>query len=441
MYRAGQALALGRVPDTVTHARRVLDLAPEDDHLRRGAAAALLGLATWASGDLEAAHRSYADGMAHLQRAGNISDAVGGALALADIRIAQGRLRGAMRTYERGLQLAAEHGAPRLRGTADMLVGLSALYREYDDLPAAAQHLQRSLEQGEHTGFPQHRYRWRVAMARLREAQGDLDGALVLLQEAERLYVSDFYPNVRPVAALTARVWVVQGRVGDALDWAGERGLSVEDDLSYLREYEHLTLARVLLARGQGDRAGGSLRVAAGLLERLRRAADEGRRTGSLIEVLVLQALAHRMRGDLPAALASLERALALAEPEGYVRLFADEGPPLAALLARAAGQGIAPTYVRRLLAASGPAGDRPPAGQALIEPLSERELDVLRLLGTDLGGPDIARQLMVSPNTMRTHTKSIYSKLGVNSRRAAVRRAEELNLLSRSPPSAAVST
>ena len=134
MYRAGQALALGDVPDTVKYARRVLDLVPEDDHLLRGAAAALLGLAYWTSGDLEAAHRSYADGMASLQKAGYISDAVGGAIALADIRIAQGRLREAMRTYERALQLATEHGDPVLRGTADMYVGMSELHREHNDL-------------------------------------------------------------------------------------------------------------------------------------------------------------------------------------------------------------------------------------------------------------------------------------------------------------------
>src|SRR5258708_33608794 len=110
---------------------------------------------------------------------------------------------------------------------------------EGNDLNAAMQHLLRSKELGEHTGLPQNRYRWRVAMARIREAEGDLAGALDLLHEAERLYVSDFFPNVRPVAALVTRVWVAQGRLGEALDWAHAQGLSVEDDLSYLREFEH----------------------------------------------------------------------------------------------------------------------------------------------------------------------------------------------------------
>jgi len=432
VYRAALALARGDVPGTVTHARRALDLLVEDDHLGRGAAAALVGLAAWTTGDLEAAHRSYADCMASMQRAGHLSDVLGCAITLADIRIVQGRLGEAMRTYEQALRLAQGQGGPVLRGTADMHVGMSALHRERGDLEAARQHLLWSQEQGEHTGLPQNRYRWQVAMARIREAEGDLPGALDLLDEAERLYVGDFSPNVRPVPASTAQVWVAQGRLADALGWARQQGLSVEDDLSYLREFEHVTLARVLLARHTVTRAEVSLDEAIELLERLLRAAEDGGRTGSVVEILVLQALAHQLRGDVPAALVPLERALELAEPEGYVRRFVDEGSPMAVLLESAAEQGIAPSYVRRLLAAFVKPEISPTADQGLVEPLSGRELDVLRLLGSDLGGPEIARELIVALNTVRTHTKSIYAKLGVNNRRAAVRRAEELGLLSR---------
>jgi LuxR family maltose regulon positive regulatory protein len=413
----------------MTYARRVLDLVPEDDHLRRGSAAGFLGLAYWTSGDLEAAYRSYAECMARVQKAGHRSDAIGCAIALADIRMAQGRLREAMRTYERGLQLAKEQGAPVLRGAADMYVGMSELHREQNDLPAAMQHLLRSKELGEHTGLPQNRYRWRVAMARIREAEGDLDGTLELFGEAERLYVGDFFPYVRPIAALVTRVWLAQGRVGEALGWARERGLSAHDDLSYLREFEHITLARVLLARYQSERRDGSMLEALGLLERLLQAAEEGKRTGSVIEILVLEALAHQAQGDIPAALVPLSRALSLAEPEGYIRIFVDEGPPMVHLLEAAAKHGIAPNYVRHLLTATASAEDRTPVTQVLLEPLSERELQVLRLLGTAMSGPEMAGELVVSLNTLHTHTKNIYSKLGVNNRRAAIRRAEELEL------------
>jgi LuxR family transcriptional regulator, maltose regulon positive regulatory protein len=425
VHRAGHALVLGNVAKTVEYARRALELAAEDDQVGRGSAAALLGLASWPSGDLETAHQSYASARDSLQRAGHISDVLGCTIALADIRVAQGRLREAMRTYEHALQFATERGAPVPRGTADMHVGMSELYREQNDLHAATQHLLTSQELGEHTGLPQNPYRWQVAMARIHAAGGDLDGARDLLDAAERLYVGDFFPNVRPVSALKARVWVAQTRLDEARDWARERGLSVADDLSYLREYEHITLARILLARRSIGEAGE-------LLERLLRAAADGARTGSVIEILVLQALALQMRDDTPAAaLVPLERALTLAEPEGYARIFVDEGVRMAGLLHAAEQRRIAPAYSRQLLSAFDAPGDRPPVSQALVEPLSERELDVLRLLGTDLDGPEIARHLTVSLSTVRTHTRNIYSKLGVNNRRAANRRAEELDLLS----------
>jgi LuxR family maltose regulon positive regulatory protein len=431
MYRAGQALMLGDVAGTMTQARRALDLAGADDHVGRGAAAALLGLARWAMGDLDAAHRSYADGMASLQKGGHRSDVVSGAIALADIQVAQGRLTAAMSTYERGWQAASELAAPVRRGVADLHVGMSEVLRERNDLDAALQHLLTSKDLGEHAGLPQNRYRWPVAMARIREAEGDLSGALDLLDEAERHYVSDFFPAVRPIPAVRARIWATQGRLGEALAWVRERSLSADDDLSYLCEFEHITLARVLIARDTAERAEQSAHEVAGLLERLLSAAEAGRRTGSVIEILVVQALAHQARGDVPAALAPLERALGLAEGEGYVRTFVDEGAPMAFLLRAAAKQGTAPKYLRRVVAAVDRTGDIRPVHQGPIDRLSARELDVLRLLGTDLAGPEIARQLFVSLNTVRTHTKNIYAKLGVNNRRAAVGRAEDLHLTS----------
>jgi LuxR family maltose regulon positive regulatory protein len=442
LARAGLALAEGDLPATVEYAQQVLDLAPEDDELTRGGAAGFLGLAAWTSGDLETAHRTYAQGMASLHKAGNIADAINGAITLAAIRIAQGRLREAMRTYERALQLANSQSAPLLRGTADIYVGMSELERERNDLQAATQYLLRSQELGEHVGFPQNRYRWRVAMARIQEAQGDLSGALDLFDEAERLYMSDFSPNVRPIAALKTRVWLAQGRLAEALDWAREQVLSANDELSYLHEFEHITLARVLLAQYTSNRAENSILDAKGLLQRLLQAAEAGERTGSIIEILILGALAHQMQGDIPAALVPLERALRLAEREGYIRLFVDEGVPMANLLQDALAHGTMPGYVEKILAAfperleardlrhAAQAAGLKTQASALVEPLSERELDVLRLLGTDLSGPDIARELMVSLNTLRTHTKNIYDKLGVNNRRAAVHRAEELKLL-----------
>jgi LuxR family maltose regulon positive regulatory protein len=339
------------------------------------------------------------------------------------------------------LQHASEHNEHVQQVIAHLYLGLAMLNHEMGDQEAAAQHLQKSSELGEQSTLPDWPYRWCLARAQLKETWGDLEAALDLLDEAKRLYVRNPVPDIRPIEALKARVYVRQGRLPEALDWVHERSLSVDDELSYLREFEHITLARVLIAEYKSNRAERSVLQAIGLLERLLKAAEDRRRMGSVIEILVLQALAHQAQGNIPLALAPLERALALAEPEGYVRIFVDEGAPMAALLKRMKAEDeIIMEYVRKLLAAFadkefypfGSAQDKPSSlsPQPLVDPLSEREYEVLKLLTTELSGPEIAKELMVSMNTIRTHTKNIYSKLGVNSRRDAVKQAKELKLL-----------
>jgi LuxR family maltose regulon positive regulatory protein len=426
IYRAGLALTLGDAAETVTQARLALEVAQPDDHVRRGAAAALLGLAAWGEGDLDAAYAAYGECSASLLHAGYVADVLGCATTLADIRITQGRLREAVQVYERAMRLAADQAAPVMRGVPDLHVGMSAIFAERGDLATAKDHLLRARAAGELEGMPRFRYRYRVAEATVREAEGDAEDALRLLDEAEHDYVADFAPDVRPIAGLRARLRLRQGDVDGALAWARDRGLSATDDLDYLHEHDHVTLARCLLARRRGSP--GSPDAASALLNRLLVAAEAGGRTGTVIEVLVLLAIARRSIGDEHAAGVTLDRALRLAEPEGHFRLFADEGPSLEPLLRAAARHHTAPRLVRRLLSSiSGQDGIAlGPDPSAAIEQLSDREREVLRLLRTELTGPEIARQLVVSLNTVRTHTKNIYAKLGVTNRRAAVLRAGE---------------
>jgi len=432
IHRAGLARLQGDVDGTIAHARRGLELVGEDDHVARAAAEALIGLACWSRADLDAASRWYEDAMADLEYAGYLPDVVGCSIALSDMRLAQGRLGEAQRVLEKGLALATRPGGPVLRGAADMHVGLSAVLRERDDLAAAADHLAQGRALGEANGLPQNPYRSRVAAALLRRAEGDLDGALELLDEAALRYDGDFSPEVRPVAALRARVLIAQGKLAEAQAWARDRGLAAADDLDYLREFEHITLARLLLAEGARDRSDALMSAAGELLERLLRDAEAGGRSGSAIDILTVQSLVTHARGDSAGAMTALDRAIVLAEPEGYIRAFIDEGPPMLALLKLAAKDRTASGYVRRLLARAVADTGVPAVTQPLVEPLSERELEVLRLLESDLDGPEIARELTVSLPTVRTHTSNIYAKLGVTNRRAAVRRATELGLLSR---------
>ncbi len=430
--RAYHAGALGDVSGSVRHARRALDLLPEDEPLWRGAAASLLGLAHWADGDLEAAYRFIADGMESLRMAGDATQSLSGAFILADIRTAQGRLREAERIYERALKLAEDHDENAPPGLADLYVGMAEVRLERGDLEAASRCLQKSGELGERGGISENRYRWYVAKSRIERARGDLDAALDLLDEAQRVYVRSPDPETRPISALKTRVWIRQGRLDEASDWARERGLSDRDDLAYLREFEHITLVRVLIARYKNERKEHLVRNATELLDRLLEAAEKGRRTGSVVEILVLKALASQAGDDVPDALACLARALALAEPEGYIRTFVDEGVPMARLLTEAANRGIAPVYTEKLLAAfdSVPRRGEGESHPSLAEPLSGRELEVLRLIARGLSNREISERLFLAVITVKGHNRNIFRKLGVRRRTEAVARARELGLL-----------
>ncbi len=428
------ALALGDSASTVRYGRQALTLIPEDDYHQRGTPAALLSLAAWASGDLEEAYRSMNEALISYHKAGNVMFAITGTYILADIRLAQGRLREAIRVYDQALQLAEAQGKPPLRGTADLHLGISELHRQRGDLAAADHHLLKSKALSEQAALPRWQERWFLAQARLKEVAGDLYGAVALLDEAERLHVRGPVPDLRPVAALKARVWAAQGNLGEALAWAAEHDLAFDDALSYLREFEHITLARIFIAQFRHGRDEQALQQAVTLLARLLAAAEAGGRTGSALEILVLQALAYEVRGETDRALAPLARALTLAEPEGYVRLFVDEGAPMEKLLATAVSQGIVPGYAGRLLASfNAETNSRESvhsAAQPLVEPLSERELEVLQLVAEGLSNREIAGRLFLALPTVKGHNRNIFSKLQVSRRTEAVARARELGIL-----------
>ncbi len=348
-YRAG---VLGDLPGIMEHAQQALDLLPEDDHLWRGAAAALLGMAHWISGNLEAAAQSITEGAASLQMSGDLSSVVGAKFLLADIKVAQGRLRKALRICEQMLQLATEQESV-VQGTADLHTMLAEIYIAQNELESAAQQLSISQELGDLAELLEMRHRWPIARAQIKETQGDLDSALDLLDEAERLYIGGPAPDARSISALKARVWLRQGRLNEALAWVQEQNLSPDEDLHFLREFDHITLARILIAQHQHDQSDDALQDASALLERLRQSAEAGGRTGNFIEILILQALAHETQGNNSAALSSLKYALTLAESEGYVRVFINEGQPIKELLQRMKIEGERPNaYVYKLLTA-----------------------------------------------------------------------------------------
>ncbi len=426
VYRAATAQARGDVDATVAHGRRALDLAEPVDHASRAAGAGFVGLAAWAAGDLETAVDTFSEAVASLHAAGLIADELGATVVLGNMWLARGSPVEARRLYERALAIADERAGPVLSTVGDVHVGLADVFREQGDLVEAAQHLELARELGDRASLLENRHRWRTTMAGLLRAEGDLDGTVAMLDQAEALFLPGYFPDVRPIAAVRARVRIAQGRLDDARSWARDCGVAETDAADYLAEFDQLTLARLRIAEG---RPADALAAVDGAIA----AAEALRRRGSVVEARVVKALALDAGGEAVAAAAELTTALELGIPVGYRRVFLDEGEPMTRLLA-AVGRNAPPEladHIDELLVA---AAERPtvrtPALTPSGEELSEREHEVLRLLATELTGPEIARQLFVSINTLRTHTKHIFTKLDVNTRRAAVHRAADAGLL-----------
>ncbi|MCB0140814.1 MAG: hypothetical protein KDE50_12985, partial [Caldilineaceae bacterium] len=432
----------GDLDATVVHGQRALRLLPPESHLQRGQASALLGLVYWARGELDKAYHFLTTGMASLEKTDNHSFALSGTYGLADIRIAQGRLREARQIYRQALQrVASTHDYTQNEavpvGAAELHLGLSELHMLLGELQTAQQEWQKSAALSEHAALPTWPYRAALMQARMAIHQGELDNALAALDQAAQRYFRGPVPDVRPIAAWRARVWIMQARFTEALGWAHEQGLTVDDELSYLREFEHMTLARLLIAQYGRQDGTRTLADAQRLLARLLQAAQAAARMGSVIEILVLQALAHQAQAKILAALQSLEQALLLAEPEGYVQTFVGEGEPMAQLLATAAARGILSAYTAKLLAffpngggTSWASANDAKQPSAMVEPLSERELEVLELIAQGLSNREISQRLYIALSTVKGHNRVIFGKLQVQRRTEAVARARALGLV-----------
>jgi LuxR family maltose regulon positive regulatory protein len=419
--------SLGDVPGSLEHARRALALVPEGDHEGRITGYALVALALWGRGELEDAHGTFSKALAEMRTCGRDLDAVRGMFVLGDIRAAQGRLRDAQSAYERGLDFANEVESSTSAETDELHLGLSELHREWNDLASATHHLEVLARLAERSTYKGNGLRWRTAMARVREASGDPNGALQLLSEAEQHERRDPLPRVRPIPARKARVLIAQGRMDEVARWVIEAKLSVDDDVTYVREFEHITLARLLLLTSAPD--------AIRLLERLKASARTGGRTGSVIEILVLESLAQQALGNARGALDHLGEALSLAQPEGYLRVFLDEGSRMRDLLKSATARGLAGAYTPHVLAAfdaprPAPVAASPTTANGAATPLTSRELEILRLIAGGLRNQEIADQLRISAPTVKRHIANAYGKLGVGHRTEALARAAELKLL-----------
>jgi LuxR family maltose regulon positive regulatory protein len=310
-------------------------------------------------------------------------------------------------------------------------INMGEVMREWNDLDAALHHVLKGIELGQPGGDLRAITIGHFALARVYQAQGDMERSDQAIQQAAQFaQQSNITWLISKVAAYQARLWLARNNLSAAVRWTQQCGLNLGDQIGFQREGEYAILARVIIAQKKPDEA-------LKLLEWLLGVTETTGLMGSVIEILALQALALELQGDTAEATAKLERALSLAEPEGYIRLYIDEGPPMAVLLQRAASRGIAPHYVSQLLAAfpgshleTQIVNHKSKIGN-LIDPLSERELEVLQLIADGLSNREIAQELIIAPGTVKVHIKNIYSKLDVHNRTQAAARARELNLLS----------
>jgi LuxR family transcriptional regulator, maltose regulon positive regulatory protein len=440
LVRAMVARNYGDAEHTTAFSQQALTQLGEGDWLLGHFARYYLAMADWLRGRLVEAEQALT-GLAAEQQA-----ASGRYLAplyrdLGQVQHARGHLGAALRTYQNALGIASEAGRP-LPPAGIAHVGMAEIRYERGELDAALDHATQAVTLSRQLGWTRQLAASLATLAWIRHARGDRAGALAAIGEAERVELSPAVVGLlNPLPALRARLALAHDEVADVARWVQQRGLGIDDEPSYPREREYLVLARVLLAQQAPQRA-------LGLLERLHAQAAAQGRTGSVIEVRTLQALALDAGGDRAGALGALAEALTLGAPEGYLRVFVDEGQPMAALLHQLLGgrrqqrpgavDAIPREYLARLVDAFEQAGlpIRPHVGRGgvvvagLVEPLTARELEVLGLLAAGAPNRAIAGQLVVTPETVKKHLSHLFDKLGVTNRTQAVARARELGLL-----------
>jgi LuxR family transcriptional regulator, maltose regulon positive regulatory protein len=441
----------GNLAHSITLSRLALELLPEAQANLRSVALLNAARVYLVSGHVTSVNeRLLLEAITQIRTLGNQVAIMTSLTNLARLQTLQGRLRQATTTYAEAIQVAPGPEVLRaLIGSLAYYAGLGDLLREQNDLDEAERLLAQGLDAATQLFDADLVALCYRALARLKQARGDYVGAIETLDEfAQLAHQRKFFETlITQGAATQARLQLAQGDLVAAIRWVDERDLPVDGESSYPHELAYLTLIRVRIAQGRHNPAGSYLHEALRLLAWLLRAAEVGERIGSVIEILILRALALQAQGDSNGAVTALERALLLAGAEGYVRLFVDEGAPMTELLLQAAASGLAPNYVGKLLAAF-PAEEqesRPGAGEQkvassplpphplapeLIESLSVRELEVLHLVAAGQSNQEIAQALFLSVGTVKKHLNNIFGKLDVNSRTQAVALARELQLL-----------
>ena len=433
--RAFSAFYRGDTDEIIQQAELALEILPETETAWRSTAIHVLGDAYDFSGQMGEAYLSRVEAVEVSRSSPSKIAALIANLKLAIVLRHQGRLVQVQEICRQQRQTAEQNGIGKTDAAGWLLAICGEVLAETNDLEGALQQAQKGVELVEPGGDLAILSWSYICLTRILFSMGNYAQAGEVLRKMAHATQNAQVPPLilDHLPAWLARIWLAEGELETASQWAATSGLDPGQEVTYLHEMSLIVLARVLIAEGRMDEA--DL-----LLQNLREAAQAGGRTSREIEILTLQALSRQAQGETDQALTTLERALNLAEPGGLIRSFVDEGPALAGLLYEALARGIAPAYTRQLLAAF--PETEPQNAEVLpaqsseyewIEPLSEREIEVLQLIAEGLTNPELADRLYLSLNTVKVHTRNIYSKLGVNNRTSAVARARALGILSHS--------
>jgi len=423
----------GDMLSVIEFSRLALDFLPEKDLIWRYLTAIAMGDAYSHLGDMKAAHDIRTETVKVWKATGNIYWKLVASLKLATTLRNQGQLQAAIEIYQQQMNVANEFGLSQIRAISWLLGSWAEVLAEINELETATRLTEKALEVVKHGWDEAVIALGCMCLMRILFSKEEISGASELIKKMEKIALESQAPPwwaKKMIAAWQVRVWLVQDKLEPAAQWVKEREAHLDGEILFVDEIENIVLARVFIAQGRLDEA-------INLLQQLFEAAQTGGRISKGIEILILQSLVYQAGDDTDQAVIVLEKALRLAKPGGFIRVFVDEGPPMARLLYEALSRGIAPDYVQKLLAAfpvekSEPVHQPHPQSPVSewVEPLSDRELEVLQLIAAGLSRQEIAAQLVLSLNTVKTHARNIYGKLGVNNQMLAVGKARTLGLL-----------
>jgi LuxR family maltose regulon positive regulatory protein len=422
------ALAQGEIEVAITYTKNALTLFPQGENYNKEIVMIMLGLAQWTNGNLDDAYNTITRGTK------NIAMEIMIAVVLAEISIEQGKFHQASLIYEKAINKLTNKGHLYQVMLASFYLGLGNIELQRGNLVEVDALLHKSEIYAKTGAPPNWQCKWYLLKAIYFESQCEFSKALDMYNKSELYYFNDPLPDTIPLKAAKVRVFLKQGNIKVAMEWIKKQHLTIEGELSYLREFEHITWIRVMIAEFRNFNNIQALGDAKRLIKRLLQEIIKGKRISKVIELYILQALVDDLCGELDLAIASLKNALKLGEAEEYIQMFIDEGLQLYQILSQIVAKETNSIYLLRLyeMFKESILLDKAEVNtsQQGIEKLTKREKEILLLIDEGLSNQEISERLFLALSTVKNYNRSLFGKLEVKSRTSAINKSRELGLI-----------